>query len=122
MKKKPNPEVEVQITPMLDMAFQLLTFFILTYHPAPTEGQFALNLLPAQAVTNPDDKPADAHAHPTTDPPPALKTVTTTLRANADGNLASVVDGRERRPLERDWRAVGQAAQEQGRPSPSTRR
>ncbi len=47
MKRKKADEVEVQITPMLDMAFQLLTFFILTYHAAPTEGQFSMNLLPA---------------------------------------------------------------------------
>ncbi len=31
---------DVPITPMLDMAFQLLTFFVLTYQPAPAEGQF----------------------------------------------------------------------------------
>ena len=43
--------VEVPITPMLDMAFQLLTFFILTYHPMPVEGQFVMNLLPAQPAT-----------------------------------------------------------------------
>ncbi len=47
-KKKPAPEVEIQITPMLDMAFQLLTFFIMTYHPAPSEVEFGMNLLPAQ--------------------------------------------------------------------------
>ena len=26
-------EVDIPVTPMLDMAFQLLTFFIFTYHP-----------------------------------------------------------------------------------------
>ena len=52
MKKSKAAEVEVQITPMLDMAFQLLTFFILTYRPAPAEGQFSMNLLPAQAVAD----------------------------------------------------------------------
>ena len=36
---------------MLDMAFQLLTFFVLTYHPAPQEGQFVMTLLPAQPAT-----------------------------------------------------------------------
>ena len=44
-------EIEIPITPMLDMAFQLLTFFILTYRPAPSEGQFSMNLLPPQAAT-----------------------------------------------------------------------
>ena len=32
------------ITPMLDMAFQLLTFFIFTYHPSALEGHMDLTL------------------------------------------------------------------------------
>ena len=39
---------------MLDMAFQLLTFFVLTFKPAPTELQFVMNLLPAQPATRMD--------------------------------------------------------------------
>ena len=92
MPKKKAEEIEVQITPMLDMAFQLLTFFILTYHPSPTEGQFALNLMPAQAVAKPDEAPT-AEAPPSDGTPPALKSVTTTLRADAEGNLAGIVMG-----------------------------
>jgi len=37
-------DVTLPITPMLDMSFQLLSFFILTFHPMPTEGQLSLNL------------------------------------------------------------------------------
>lgn len=37
-------EVEIPVTPMLDMAFQLLTFFIFTYHPSELEGQMAMQL------------------------------------------------------------------------------
>ena len=37
---------------MLDMAFQLLTFFILTFKPAPIEGQINLKLPPPHPVTN----------------------------------------------------------------------
>jgi biopolymer transport protein ExbD len=39
-----SSEVSLPITPMLDMAFQLLTFFIFTYHPSALEGQMDLNL------------------------------------------------------------------------------
>jgi biopolymer transport protein ExbD len=37
-------EPDLPITPMLDMSFQLLAFFILTFNPAPTEGQIAVAL------------------------------------------------------------------------------
>ena len=37
-------EPDLPITPMLDMSFQLLAFFILTFRPAPTEAQIAMTL------------------------------------------------------------------------------
>ena len=41
-------EPDLPITPMLDMSFQLLAFFIMTFKPAPTEGQIAMSLPPAE--------------------------------------------------------------------------
>ena len=35
---------DLPITPMLDMSFQLMAFFIFTFRPAPTEGQIAMSL------------------------------------------------------------------------------
>ena len=37
-------EPDLPITPMLDMSFQLLAFFILTFRPSPTEGQIPVSL------------------------------------------------------------------------------
>ena len=37
-------EPDLPITPMLDMSFQLMAFFIFTFRPAPTEGQIAMAL------------------------------------------------------------------------------
>lgn len=56
-------EPDLPITPMLDMSFQLMAFFIFTFRPAPTEGQLALALPKddggAQGVPSPtDDRPA----------------------------------------------------------------
>ena len=49
-KRRSQSEVELNLAAMLDMAFQLLTFFILTFRPAPIEGQISLRLPPPQAV------------------------------------------------------------------------
>jgi len=39
------PEIAIPVTPMLDMTFQLLTFFIFTYHPlSVVEGQMDFTL------------------------------------------------------------------------------
>lgn len=43
-------EPDLPITPMLDMSFQLMAFFILTFKPGPTEGQLAL-MLPREGNT-----------------------------------------------------------------------
>src|SRR5438477_1242086 len=38
------------ITPMLDMSFQLLAFFIMTYHPSALEGHIPGSLVPPEYV------------------------------------------------------------------------
>ena len=92
MKKSKHAEVEVQITPMLDMAFQLLTFFILTFRPAPVEGQFSMNLLPASPALKMDaTAPPDTAANANPDVPASLRTMTTELRANPNGSLGKVM-------------------------------
>ena len=72
-----SPEVDlgIIITPMLDMAFQLLAFFIMTYKPSLYERHIDGNLLPAietvaKGENDPtkDDKPPseiDARQFPT---------------------------------------------------------
>ena len=52
-KKRNQGSVEMNLAAMLDMAFQLLTFFILTFRPAPIEGQLSLNLPPPEAQARP---------------------------------------------------------------------
>lgn len=45
------------ITPMLDMAFQILAFFIMTYHPSALEGHIPGSLVPPENVAMKSDKP-----------------------------------------------------------------
>src|SRR4051812_26122534 len=78
---------------MLDMAFQLLTFFILTYHPAPTEVQFNMNLLPPAPAAKMSAEPPPVDSAAPSDAPAALRTLTTTLRAGDGGRLGSITLG-----------------------------
>jgi biopolymer transport protein ExbD len=55
-KAEPGVSVDLPITPMLDMSFQLLAFFILTFKAPSMEGQIALKL-------------------PSSDPPPSATPV-----------------------------------------------
>jgi len=43
MKSEPTTP-ELPITPMLDMSFQLMFYFVITFNPMPTEAQLALTL------------------------------------------------------------------------------
>lgn len=56
-KKRANSNVELNLAAMLDMAFQMLAFFVFTFKPAPTEGQLSMNLPPPVAITNVEQKP-----------------------------------------------------------------
>jgi biopolymer transport protein ExbD len=91
-------EPTVQIAPMLDMAFQLLTFFILTYRPLPSEGQFVMNLLPPQPATAIG---AEAPAEAASDKLPAsLRTLPTVLKAGPGGALAEISVGEQSIPTD----------------------
>ena len=87
-KRPPTEEVSLNLAAMLDMAFQLLAFFILTFRPNPVEGQIALNLPAAEREARPDDPPRRV------DPGPGFeagaKTLTVTVAASKNGQVASV--------------------------------
>jgi biopolymer transport protein ExbD len=84
-------DVEIQVTPMLDMAFQLLFFFVMTFKPAPSEGQFSMNLLPPQPATR-MDAPISTEAS-ASEVPAGLRTLPTTLRSTDTGQLGRVTLG-----------------------------
>lgn len=50
-KRHLQGDVELNLAAMLDMAFQLLAFFILTFRPAPAEGHIALRMPDPEPVT-----------------------------------------------------------------------
>lgn len=91
-KRRQSDAVELNLAAMLDMAFQLLTFFILTFRPAPIEGQLAIKLPPPQPATDvlaaqpeqQEQAPTDGNAGT------ALQTLILTVNAGADGNMSQV--------------------------------
>lgn len=70
--------VEINLAAMLDMAFQLLMFFILTFSPMPLESQIAAQL-PASGTITQSMLPQSGDA--------GAVTVTVTVLASESGNI-----------------------------------
>src|SRR5262245_32893974 len=75
---------------MLDMAFQLLAFFILTFKPNPVEGQINLNLPPPVPIAEQSPK-EDVEPEPGAGA--AAKTLTITIVSAGNGQVASMTVG-----------------------------
>jgi biopolymer transport protein ExbD len=86
--QREQSEVELNMASMLDMAFQLLTFFILTFRPAPLEGQISLRLPPPIPVT----KGAEQVGSDTTNTNlvKGVDTLTITIFADKSGEIGSL--------------------------------
>jgi biopolymer transport protein ExbD len=87
-RRKPEAEIEpnLPVTPMLDMAFQLLAFFVMTYHPSDLEGQMDLSL-PSENITQAKSQ-EDVQTDAKPDPNKALElpaNVTVIVRTQMDG-------------------------------------
>ena len=88
-KKRSKEDVTLNLAAMLDMAFQLLTFFILTFKPAPVEGQVSLRLPPPHAL-NAGGKQAAGDNDANHDPVKGDKTLVVTALGNNRGELAGL--------------------------------
>jgi len=73
---------------MLDMAFQLLAFFILTFRPAPLEGQISLRLPPPQPITG-GAQPAGADTSNTA-LPKGVNTLTISVFPDQAGDIGAL--------------------------------
>lgn len=80
-------EVELNMAAMLDMAFQLLAFFILTFQPSPIESQISLRM-PDKATTVAAGKSSEG---PTQEAPGL--TLTISVMANDTGEIAGIEVG-----------------------------
>jgi biopolymer transport protein ExbD len=77
-------KIDLQMTPMIDVVFQLIAFFVLTFKLVAPEGDFNIKMpLAAPSVGKPDDSQL---------PPTKI-----TLRADQNGMLSGIVLGK--RPI-----------------------
>ena len=94
-RKRGKEEVELNLAAMLDMAFQLLTFFILTFKPSPIEGQITLRMPPPQSITPAADGQEAGKDDKNTDPLKGLKTLVITVLPNAEGGIGQMMVGED---------------------------
>src|SRR5262245_30619514 len=92
-RRRKQSDVELNLAAMLDMAFQLLTFFILTFKPAPVEGQVLLRLPPPEPVTGTVTGQKSGNEKENTNPLKALNTLVISALANGDGSLKQMAVG-----------------------------
>jgi len=92
-KRRNQGEVELNLAAMLDMAFQLLTFFILTFKVAPIEGQVLLRMPQAQPVTSVNAGQAAGPDQNNRNHATDLHTLVITAVASPDGGLRQMAVG-----------------------------
>jgi biopolymer transport protein ExbD len=89
--RRPREEVELNVASMLDMAFQLLTFFILTFRPPPTEEAVLMHMPPAQHTEVGHNEPG-SHTEVTPVEIKGLRSLVVTVTARA-GKIDSMTIG-----------------------------
>ena len=102
-KIKGDDKITLPITPMLDMTFQLLFFFIMNFNPADLEGQMDMSL-PSEEVKQAKSKEAKDNVNPEKNPdlefPSDLTVQVRTQNAEgSDGGISAIFvrgpDGKE---------------------------
>lgn len=86
-------EVELNLAAMLDMAFQLLAFFILTFRPSPLEGQIMLHMPPPRPITTLPNAQAPGSDPNNPNPVQGLNTLVITVLSSPGGNIGGLSIG-----------------------------
>lgn len=77
-----DTKVELQMTPMIDVVFQLLVFFLFSFKIVPVEGEIGVNM-----------PPLAAGAKPRSDDIEITEKVKIKLRSSDDGALIGIIVG-----------------------------
>src|SRR6476646_9894605 len=86
-RSKAPAEVELNMAAMLDMAFQLLAFFILTFRPSPIESQISLRMPDQQTQSQ------GSSTNSNSSPVATGLQLTISVHANSEGEIAGVEVG-----------------------------
>ena len=78
-KRRSEEGVSLNVTAMLDMAFQLLAFFLLTFKPNVIEQSVQLRLPPEEALAKPQNQAQQNKG------PSAIEQVLVTVGSNPEG-------------------------------------
>jgi biopolymer transport protein ExbD len=92
-KKRAAAEVELNLAAMLDMAFQLLTFFILTFKPAPVEGDVIMHMPPPIPTTRAEKAENAGENKNNANPVQGLTSLVVTVVSNDSGGLEAIAVG-----------------------------
>lgn len=99
-RRTPPEKTEVElsrvITPMLDMSFQILFFFVVMYQPSALEGQMEMALPAAGTGVAPKDKVPDASSTEDVELPAELEVIVRTKDVQSkdqveDGSIGEIV-------------------------------
>ncbi len=92
-KKKGHESVELNLAAMLDMAFQLLAFFVLTFKTSPVEGQINLKLPPPAPVAGVKGAAQAGDNEKNTDPVAQLNSLIISVFSAPGGRIATLAVG-----------------------------
>jgi biopolymer transport protein ExbD len=88
-RRRSAESVELNLAAMLDMAFQILVFFILTFSPMPIESQIAA-MLPASGAATQSMLPDSSGGAGSVKQPPEVRPVTVTVLASGAGEIRNL--------------------------------
>lgn len=94
-RRRVQTGVELNLAAMLDMAFQLLTFFILTFKPGPSEAQIDLLLPPPSPITNVGAGVAAGSSADDLRPVTGANTLVISVFPDESGGIGSIAVGQE---------------------------
>lgn len=91
--RRGKDSVDLNLAAMLDMAFQLLAFFILTFRPTPIEGHLQVHMPPPVPITNVDASAVSSEPGDSGNTIPGIETLNIIVASNDRGEVSEIKVG-----------------------------